>query len=218
MNDFIKIDPELQKKEEQSLQLLIDSKSLPAHITNTAIAYTIVQYGKELGIGPMEAIHDLIPINGRLGLSAKLQGALAKRGNVRYKLIRDCEYLYIDDKGNELYTKGRIKDRGHNDQVTTIEFTRYYPDGNHLVQEVSFTLKDAVAAGVLDKDNWKKWLKNMMYARCLSKGLNIVAPDILKNMYSADELFDASNMSEESVQRNEDGSIVDIVETNFEEM
>ncbi|HEY9658684.1 MAG TPA: hypothetical protein V6C65_09550, partial [Allocoleopsis sp.] len=115
------------------LQSLIDSKKLPTHIKTVEEAFTIAQMGKELGFPTMQSFHYIIPIQGRLSLSAKAIGALLRKGGVTYKTIEDGLFVYQDGKLE--YTR-RPGDEKPLDQRTTIEFKR-----GDVVEVCTFTWK-----------------------------------------------------------------------------
>jgi hypothetical protein len=180
--------------EMEQLQLLIDSKVLPSNIKTIEQAFAIAQYGKDLGMKPMQAFHQIYSIQGRLALSSKALGALMWRNGISMKTIKDGELVVrgVDSNGVE------IKDR-----VTTIEFYR----GN-IVETTSFYWSDAVKAGWTTKDNWVKMPKQMLYARCLSLGANRIAPDMLLGLYTVEEMVDVTNASNVSITEDGDVKII----------
>ena len=133
MTDTIQL-RDAPKTEMETLQVLIDSKSLPANIKTLEQAFTIAQFGKDLGMKPMQAFHQIYNIQGRLALSSKALGALLWSSGISYRTIQDFE----------LVVKGKDKD-GNNikDRVTTIEFYR-----GQIKETASFYWTDAVKAGL----------------------------------------------------------------------
>jgi|694.fasta_scaffold28682_8 hypothetical protein len=180
--------------EMEQLQLLIDSKVLPSNIKTIEQAFAIAQYGKDLGMKPMQAFHQIYSIQGRLALSSKALGALMWRNGISIKTIKDGELVVrgVDSNGVE------IKDR-----VTTIEFYR----GN-VTETTNFYWSDAVKAGWTTKDNWVKMPKQMLYARCLSLGANRIAPDMLLGLYTVEEMVDVTNASNVSITEDGDVKII----------
>lgn len=185
------------------IQTLIDSKNLPEHVHTEAQAYTIISMGKELGLKPLQALHQIIPINGRLSLSAKAIGAILRANSVAYTVLEDGVFVFSNGTfENQGEGEGKLLDRR-----TTLLFTR-----NGQKEKVSFTWRDASAMELATKSNWTKMPKAMLYARTLAKGANIVAPDLLLGLYSTDELFDSFNLEEDKVKRDEDGYIDAIID------
>lgn len=193
---------------ETFLQTLIDSKKLPTHIKTVQDAFTIAQMGKELGFATMQAFHYIIPIQGKLSLSAKATGALLRKGGVKYVTIEDGVLVYPG--GGISPTKEGEKPI---DQRTTIMFYR-----DDLKEECSFSWKDAEKQGLTTKDNWKRMPKEMLWARCLAKGSNRIGSDLLLGLYTIEEMTDALNIRESDIRRNEDGTIAEIIDTTHQEV
>ncbi len=192
------------------LATLIESKQLPAHIKTVEQAFTIAQMGKELGFPTMQAFHYIIPIQGKLSLSAKATNALLRKGGVKFYTKEDGVYIYKDGTITDMR-----KDTAENpvDRRTTIVFTR---DG--VEETCSFTWLDATGQGLNTKDNWKRMPKEMLYARCLAKGANRVGSDLLLGLYMTEELTDSFNIPEIAVKRNEDGTIKEIIDVTHTEV
>ena len=200
---------EIVKYEEQVdyLQTLIDSKSIPSHIKTPQQAFLIAQMGKELGIPTLQAFKFIIPIQGQLTLSAKCIGALLRKSGVSYRTVEDAVWVYPDESTSKVNKGGAI------DRRTTIEFTR-----NGVVEEVSFSWLDAKAQDLTEKSNYKRLPVDMLFARAMSRGANRVAPDALMGMYSSDELFDSiGDERKTQVKRDEDGTILEVIETEYTE-
>lgn len=193
----------------ETLQHLITSKQLPKHILTVEEAFTIAQMGKELGFPVMQAFHYIIPIQGRLSLSAKAVGALLRRGKISYTTTEDGVLVYADGSV-ENHPKEGVKPI---DQRTTIVFTR---DG--VEEVVTFTWRDATKQGLTTKDNWLRMPKEMLFARCLSKGANRIGPDLLLGLYMIEELTDSFNIPENKIKRNEDGTIAEIEDVTHQEV
>jgi len=186
------------------LQTLIDSKQLPAHVRNVEQAFTIAQMGKELGFATMQAFHYIIPIQGKLSLSAKATGALLRKGGVKFYTKEDGVYVYPDGSTDTIAPK--VDGTKPTDQRTTIVFIR---DG--IEELCTFTWKDAEKQGLTTKDNWKRMAKEMLYARCLARGANRIGADLLLGLYTAEEMADTF-LREDQVKRNEDGTIAEVID------
>ena len=182
---------QVPKNEMEQLQLLIDSKVLPSNIKTIEQAFAIAQYGKDLGMKPMQAFHQIYSIQGRLALSSKALGALLWKNGVSYKTVCDGEIVVrgADANGNEL-----------KDRLTTIEFHR----GN-ITEVANFYWSDAVKAGWTTKDNWVKMPKHMLYARCLALGAGRIAPDLILGLYTVEEMVDVTDAN--NIAISEDGDV-----------
>ena len=174
------------QNEMEQLQLLIDSKVLPSNIKTIQQAFAVAQFGKDLGMKPMQAFHQVYSIQGRLALSSKGLGALLWANGIQYKTIQDFEKITKED--------------GKTDFITTIEFYR-----GQIVDRASFTWSDAVRAGWTTKDNWVKMPKHMMYARALALGAQRIAPDKILGLYTVEEMVDITAAPNVSI--NEEGEV-----------
>ena len=121
-----------------------------------------VMAGQELGFGPIASMTGIYIVKGRVTLSANLMAAAIKR--------------------HPAYTF-RVKE--HTAEVCTIDFLE---DGE-VIGTSSFSMDDAKAAGLAGSETYKKFPKNMLYARALSNGAKWYCPDVFGGaIYTPDEL------------------------------
>jgi hypothetical protein len=141
---------------------------------DAAQAIVKVLAGRELGIGPIQAMVGIYIVKGRVTLSANLIAAAIKRsGHYNYRVKR------MDDKG------------------CAIEFF----EGSTAIGTSTFDETDARAAGLLGGDNWKKFPRNMYFARAMSNGAKWYCPDIFMGpIYTPDELGAAVNSEGEVLE------------------
>lgn len=68
-------------------------------------------------------------------------------------------------------------------------------DGEYFTQEhfSSYSINEAKIAGLLDKDNWKNYPKQMCGHRAFAFGARFIAGDILMGMYETSEMLDVTN-------------------------
>lgn len=118
--------------------------------------------GRELGFGPIASMTGVNIIKGRVTLSANLIAAAIKRsGRYNYRVTHQ------DDSG------------------VTLEFS----ENGQPVGNSSFTNTDAQRAGLLNGDNWKKYPRNMYFARAISNGAKWFCPDVFNGpVYTPDEM------------------------------
>ena len=195
------------------LQNLIDSGQLPSYIKKIETAYTIAQYGKELGFAPMTAFNYVISIQGKLTLSAKAKQAILRRNGITWRTVEDEVYLYPDgsiEERNIVKTDAKGNELKANDKRTTIEMTR---DG--IVEIYKYYWSDGVKAGLTTKAVWISYPKAMMYSRCFTALADRVASDLMMGFYSTEEMVDVYGMDESMIVRNEKGEILNIVESEF---
>jgi hypothetical protein len=139
-----------------------------------------VMAGQELGFGPIASMTGIYIVKGRVTLSANLMAAAIKR---------HPHYTF------------RVTE--HTAQVCTIDFIE---DGQ-VIGTSTFTMQDAKDAGLAGSETYKKFPKNMLYARALSNGAKWYCPDVFGGgpMYTPDELTDA-------VVYDADGTITHVAE------
>jgi hypothetical protein len=122
-------------------------------------AFAIVEYGHELGIPPMMSLKNINIISGQLACNAQLMLSLAIAKGVTYEIKEES------DKGAKLIFK----------RVSS-------------TYEASFTEEDAKSAGLLGKDNWKKYPRDMYFWRAVAKGVRRIAPDAVMGLFTAEEI------------------------------
>jgi hypothetical protein len=153
---------------EQELKVLkdmgktfLDSKLLPKAVDTPEKVVLIMLKGRELDIPPLQALASLHVIDGKVGMASELM--LAKI----YQKAPGAKIKFVQTDAN-----GCI-----------IEAAR--PGGEP--SKFSFTLKEAQAAGLTNKPNWK-FPATMCRWRAISMMARVMFPDILANCYSPDEL------------------------------
>ena len=119
--------------------------------------------GAELGFGPIASMTGVHIVQGKPTLGANLMGAAIKRtGKYNYRVVT------------------------LNEQQCEIAF---YEDGEEVGRS-AFAMADAQRAGLANKDNWKKYPRNMLFSRCLSNGARWYCPDVFSGVtpYTPEEL------------------------------
>ncbi len=132
-------------------------------IKDVAQAVIKIQAGQEIGIGPIASINNLYIQKGRVCMMAVVMAAKVK-GSGKYN------YKVIDPS----------------DKSCTIEF---FENGESIgVSE--FNESDAKRAGLLNKDNWKSYPRNMYFSRAVSNGARMFCPDLFNGqaVYTPEEL------------------------------
>lgn len=118
--------------------------------------------GREMGFGPFASMTDIHIIQGKPVIGANLLAAAIKRHpHYDYRIAR------LDDEGCVIV---------------------FFEDGQEVGRS-KFDKDDANAAGVLNKDNWKKFKRNMYFARAISNGQKWYCPDVFSGspVYTPEE-------------------------------
>jgi hypothetical protein len=126
--------------------------------------------GQEMGFGPIASMTGIHVIKGKITLSANLIAAAIRRsGHYDYRVKR------LDDQRCE------------------IEFLM----NNNPIGVSIFTIEDARKAGLASGDNWKKYPRNMLFARAMSNGAKWYCPDVFGGpVYTPEELGAEMNVEE----------------------
>lgn len=175
----------------QYLSTAFNSKLLPSWVRSVDQAIVVALYGKELGLPPMTSFKVIYLVDNVPTLNAKGLGMILRKLGIEYYQTKDAEKVY--DENKKLINPIAI---------TEIKGKRKGDSDWHYVQ---FTWEDATNAGLTTKDNYKRYPKSMLFARCLSKFANIVAPDVMCGFYLADELETSGKIAYDS-----DGNIIQL--------
>lgn len=131
---------------------------------DVAQAIVKVLAGRELGFGPIASMQGVYIVKGRVTLSANLVGAAIQRsGKYTYRLVG-------------LTNEKCIIDFWDKTDLNLPPFTS------------EFTIQDAQAAGIAG-DTYKKFPRNMLFARALTNGARWFCPEVFNGpVYTPDEL------------------------------
>lgn len=123
----------------------------------------VLLWSQSLGIDPMPGLAGIHVIDGRAGLSAEMIVALVHRHP-------DCRYFRCVESTPERSTYETLR------------------EGSPEPTTLTWTIEDAKRAGLLGKQNWKKYPAEMLRARA-AKNLGMAEfPDILLGVVTQDEL------------------------------
>lgn len=164
MNDIIKSQNVIQSMDdvERAAKAMSASGFFPDS-KSAAQAVVKVLAGRELGFGAFASMTGVAVIQGKPVIGANLLAAAVKQtGKYNYRVTE------------------------HTSEVCRIKFL----EGNQEVGVSSFTMDDAKAAGLATKDNWKKYPRNMLFARAIANGQKWYAPDVFNGVtvYTPDEM------------------------------
>lgn len=146
------------------------SMLLPRDLQNNAGGcMSVIMYGMELGIPPIQAMQNITPINGRLTMWGDLVLALAHGSNQIESFEEDAPDLAL----KQGFGRCTVKATGQTNPVTR-----------------TFSLEDAKRAGLMTKDNWLKYPGRMLQMRARSWALRDSVPHVLKGIAIREEAED----------------------------
>lgn len=130
--------------------------------------------GAELGLRPLQAIDGMTVINNRIGIMGDLALAMVRQTGELAKLER--EYT---GEGDNLTCSLIIQRKGSEPKKFT------------------FSVAEAKLAGIYERSaTWKGYPKRMTYYRALGFGLRDEFSDVLKGLYTSEELEDLAHFED----------------------
>jgi hypothetical protein len=150
-------------KEPMAMGEIFAKSGMFPDIKSATQAVVKIMAGKELGMTPFQSMASIYIVNGKLALTSQAMSSLIKKTKkYDYKVIKlDETECSIDFSSNE-----------------------------EKLGNSTFTFKDAAKAGLVNKDVWKNYPKNMLFARALSNGAKFYCPDAISGYYIKEELED----------------------------
>lgn len=140
-----------------------------AYANRPANLIVAAQLGRALGIHPMIAVNQIYVVDGKPSSSALLISALVRQAGHKIRYEGNTKYATItiirhDDPEFEFKVTWEIKKN---------------PSGNPSGEE----------AGLLQKDNWKKYPAGMLASRALTQCARVACPEALLGLsYTSEEL------------------------------
>lgn len=134
---------------------------VPKGLRNSVPATTAAMlYGREVGLAPMTALTQTHVIEGKPSMSAEAMRALV--------LSQGHELIFDEATGAVVRMRGRRS-------------------GSNHWTELAWTIDMARAAGITHKDNWKKYPRAMLIARCTADLCRMVFPDVIHGFRAVEE-------------------------------
>lgn len=153
--------------EQKALGSVFVESGMFKDIKSVAEAQVKILAGRELGLTPLESMTNVYIVNGKVACQAKVIAGL---------IMKSSKYKYYV----EVLT----------DEECTINIVELNEGGEEVALGKSvFTMKDAAKAGLVNKNSWKSYPRNMLYARALSNGAKWFCPDVYSG-YVKEELED----------------------------
>jgi hypothetical protein len=159
----------------QQATIIAKSGLAPRAVSTPEAVMTIMFVARELDLPPMYALRNIHMIEGKPSLSAGGQQALVLRAH-------GDDALVVDEASDEQQAVVWYKRRGWD-----------------AAKQVTFTTQDAQRAGLLNKDNWRKYPAAMLKARAIGIAATIGFPDVLAGIYQPDELGLETNAEGEPI-------------------
>tara|TARA_R100000664_G_C2730971_1_gene121560 strand:+ start:438 stop:1148 length:711 start_codon:yes stop_codon:yes gene_type:complete len=163
---------------------------------DVAKAIVKVQAGMELGVPPIASMAGIHIVEGKPTLSS---GLIASR------IKASGKYRFIVKK--------------HTETECELEFKEKLDGSWETVGVSSFTMSDATKAGIGGRTNWKRYPKNMLFARAISNGARWYCADIFTGaIYTTEEIQDDISIMGEQVEAEAMNVTPDVVEEKKEKI
>lgn len=136
--------------------------------TSISKAVTKALIGQSMGMGLVQSMNSLYVIDGRVAMDSHAIRNTAVMAGYTIKT------LALD--GQKCQLEWSIRKDGKEEVLGTSEYT----------------WEDATKAGLIDKQNWRKFPKDMLFARAITRGARMYANQAFANqpVYERDELAD----------------------------
>jgi hypothetical protein len=145
----------------QVAEALVGSGFLPQSVNSAQKAVAIILAGRELGIGPWQALQTINVIQGKPTVSPQLMLALINASG------------QLEDIAIEGDAKGCIVSMKRKGRQVHVE---------------TFSFEDAVKLGLSKKDNYTKQPAIMLRWRAVAACARVVFPDVILGLYTPDEM------------------------------
>jgi hypothetical protein len=142
---------------------LFAASGLFKNASDVAKAAIQIQAGAEIGVPPFAAMTGIHVINGKPTLGANLMAAKLKgSGKYDYRVTKMA------------------------DDAVSIDIYQ----GADKLGSSSYSIDEAEGAGLLSNPTWKKFPRNMLFARAMSNGIKWFCPDVLSGgtFYTPEEM------------------------------
>ena len=166
LNQRVQLELKELERAEYWAKKLAGSDLVPKDFKNNpANCFIAIQWGKDLGLAPLQATQNIAVINGRPALWGDAVPALVIAS-------KQCEYINMTFENQTAICK--VKRVNQPEHIST------------------FSMQQAKVAGLLEKQGpWKQYPDRMLKNRARAFALRDVFPDILKGLYTAEELIDS---------------------------
>nr|PZN71285.1 MAG: hypothetical protein DIU57_21300 [Pseudomonadota bacterium] len=165
------LDLDLFERAEQIAVRLSKSTLLPSALRGKPADLAVIMItGHELGLSPMQALRGLHVVEGRPVLSADLIVGLVKKHPA-------CKYFRLVESTDERATYETLR------------------EGEPEPTRITWTIQQAVKAGLTGRSNWKAHPAAMLRARASAALARAVYPDVAMGIYDPDEALDFIDVS-----------------------
>ena len=169
-NSRAMLEPTTFAEAERFSQMLAKSSMVPKDFQNRPENVLVaVQWGREIGLGPLQALQNIAVINGRPSIWGDAMLALV-RGSGLCAGVSET----IEGEGDRMVARCVVKRTDDANEVSSV-----------------FSVEDAKKAGLWGKAGpWQQYSRRMLQLRARGFALRDAFPDVLRGVISAEEAAD----------------------------
>jgi hypothetical protein len=157
-------------------EALLPTGFLPIALQTSGQVVAVLLAGRELGLAPMTALRTINIVEGKVGIAASLQLALANRAGIKHRFIEQTAERCV----LELQSPG--------EEPMRYEYTIAEAKAALLIERGR--ARDENKRAIAGTSVWEKHPKNMLRARCISNAISAHCPEVLLAVYDPDEIED----------------------------
>lgn len=159
---------------------LQSSGALPNSIKNGSQLAMVFLAGYEAGMTPMESINSFYIVNGKVTIWGSAVLVQLRRAGFKLKWLEST------------------------DKIASVRITS--PDDE--THEETYTIEEAKASGLLGKDTWTKYPKEMLRHKAIGRGVRFFCPEVLAGFYLKEEIEDENEVARPTVSV--DANVIDV--------
>lgn len=169
-----------------TLERLLGTPTIPDRYRSVGDMLATILVGREMRLPAMTSLNELYLVGGSVGMMAKAMLALILRAGHRVNVSvsameATAECWRRDPESGELYSAGVF----------------------------TFSIVDAEQAGLLGKDNWINYPKDMMMSKAVARAARYAFPDVIIGGYTPDDV----GFEEVKPEALPEGVVIEIEET-----
>ncbi len=170
-------------KDQMGLSEIFAKSGMFSDVKTQFQAFVKIIAGRELGFSPIDSMTNIFFVKDRRGLTSAALALLIKKSG---------KYDYVIEKLDE--------------KECILAFFKVTEKENILIGKSSFTFADGAKAGLVNKDNWKNYPRNCLFARALANGIRWYAPDVVCG-YAIEEMEDLPTVKPDVIEITAEGEV-----------
>lgn len=172
--DYLQVNEILNIQEAREYKIalaMLEKNALPSWINSPEMCLPIFDFARRIKMPFLSLVQNLYKVGDTITLTGKGMLAIIYSHGGEYRVLEEFEIL--------------CKEKDNLDARCTLEARRSKSDWTHII---TCTIKEMRNLGLLERENWKRQAKNMLFWRTVSKMCRQVFTDYICGMYMPDEI------------------------------